>query len=260
MRWINKKRPPKELQEFKAKLDKQKKEDGVPHEKPFGLLKSDPIANPAVQIALAKEQGYICCYCMAAIPIKEGEEERPVARIEHFKPRSVYDGMNKQPDLRIDYSNFLLACENKHSHCDIKKKDKELCEVFSLTGKRKRVREKLRIGYTKTCVIYSQQASIHEDIGGDLKADKSGDYQEGILNLNCKSLRDQRKGAWKGVSKYITRQIDTPKWEDKKAKALQVAQDLHEKYSNRNKNQKFYPFCEVILYQLEKRFKELRSI
>lgn len=259
MKWINKKHPPKGLQEFQAKLKKQTKEDGIVQQKTFGLLKGDDTANRAVQIALAKEQGYICCYCMGAIPIKEGETERPVARIEHFKPRSIYDGINKKPDLRIEYSNLFLACDNNHNHCDILKDDDELCEAFVLIGNKNLVKRSLAISYTKKGIIYSGQEEINKDIGGDLKKDQSGDYEQGILNLNCSTLINSRIGAWKGISRRITKLVGTPDWESKREKALQIARDLHQQYASRKKDNKFYPFCEVVVYELERRFKDLKS-
>lgn len=257
MRWIDKQKyEPKELTEFKEKLAEEREKEGLIHENPFNLLKDDALVNPAVQIALAKEQGYICCYCMGKIPIKEGEKERPVGRIEHFKPKSVYNGKDNKPDLRIEYSNLFLACENENNHCDIKKRKEELCEAFILIGKKKEVTRNLAITYSPKGVIHSKQEEINQDIGGELKEDNSGDYQEGHLNLNCIRLIRSRVGAWKAISRDITR-LAGKDWN--KPKALQIAKDMHKKYSSRKKDKKFYPFCEMILYQLEKRFKELKS-
>lgn len=260
MRWIDKpKHEPKELKEFKKKLAEETEKEGLIHENPFNLLKDDEVVNPAVQIALAQEQGYICCYCLGEIPLKEGEEERPVGRIEHFKPKSVYNGKEKEPDLRIEYSNLLLACENENNHCDVKKGNEELCEVLILIGKKKEVTRNLAITYSPKGVIHSKKEAINQDIGGELKEDGTGDYQEGHLNLNCIRLIRSRVGAWKAVSRKITEDVGTPQWEKKRPKALQVAKDLHKKYSNRKKDKKFHPFCDMILHQLEKRFKELKS-
>lgn len=102
---------------------------------PFDEL--DRIADTLLPYSLAKEQGFICCYCMSEIKEKKDAEGKTIygketkqgqnklpqlyMKVEHFKPRSIYDGDKHysisdhkekiREDLRIDYQNLLCACE-----------------------------------------------------------------------------------------------------------------------------------------------------
>jgi len=64
---------------------------------------------------LITEQGHICCYCEKRIKRKD-------SHIEHFRPQSVYPGMN------LDYCNMLCSCmretmKGEPLHCGNKKED-----------------------------------------------------------------------------------------------------------------------------------------
>lgn len=55
-------------------------------------------------VALLKEQGYICCYCMQRI-------EKKSSHIEHVIPRSV-SGTNEAQ--KLDYSNMIASCQGEY--------------------------------------------------------------------------------------------------------------------------------------------------
>ena len=52
-----------------------------------------------LRLALLKEQGFICCYCMRRI--QEAMEKK--MKIEHFKAFSIYNGTNEKPNLTLNY-------------------------------------------------------------------------------------------------------------------------------------------------------------
>lgn len=76
------------------------------------------------------------------------------------------------------------------------------------------------------------------------------------MKFYCKALINLRSGAWKAISRRITK-LGGSDWDKKKVQ--EVAKDFHTKYSQRKKDGKFHPYYGVIVYQLEKRFRELRS-
>jgi len=117
---IKSNKEPKELIELKKILFDYEKENNKKVAKTFDYLKGDKITTLAVQKSLAKEQGFICCYCMSEIKIDENSETSERIQIEHFMPKSVYNGKNGKEDLRIEYSNFLGGCLNNKT-CGSKK-------------------------------------------------------------------------------------------------------------------------------------------
>lgn len=58
--------------------------------------------------ALAKEQGYLCCYCMGRI-----EATQEGMKVEHWSPQNPQDGHS---DEQIDYGNLLGACTGNQGH------------------------------------------------------------------------------------------------------------------------------------------------
>jgi uncharacterized protein (TIGR02646 family) len=88
MRYIRKGSEPEALAQWKQ----QENENWKPT---WDDLRGTP--KIAVQDALLKEQGFICCYCGRQI-------QRQSSHIEHFKPRSTF------PTLTLDYANFLASC------------------------------------------------------------------------------------------------------------------------------------------------------
>ena len=67
MRHIKSNHEPKELIDFKKNGSKT-----------FNALKNDKNANKAVQLSLAEETGYVCCYCMQKI--KESKDKKRVEK------------------------------------------------------------------------------------------------------------------------------------------------------------------------------------
>ena len=66
-----------------------------------------------VHKSLAREQGFICCYCEAGISVDD-------SHVEHFRPRSEF------PHLQLCYDNLHCSCQRKTvkgvpSHCGHRK-------------------------------------------------------------------------------------------------------------------------------------------
>lgn len=87
MRYIDKSAEPPDLVEFKAAAN----ENWTPT---YRDLDKQPI-----RAALAREQGYLCCYCGSRVGERQGD-----CHIEHFVPRSIDRG------LELDYRNMLACC------------------------------------------------------------------------------------------------------------------------------------------------------
>ncbi len=259
MRFIKKEgHEPIALRDYKRQIQ----EGDVEPQDTFDDLSAD--ARKALQQQLAREQGYLCCYCMREIKTRMGDEgkEIPLMRIEHFKPQSIFNGQitradlvkftcdeeqKVREDLRVDYYNLFCACPenkaNKDRHCDVKKDKYELCIIPNLSdNKHKRFFEQLR--YTDKGKII-----IPENCKKDF---------EDKLNLNCESLVDKRAFVWKAISKELTRAAGHSNWNQGGLKLERKVQALLEKYKNPRKNGKYYQFRDFILYRLRKRFPDIR--
>lgn len=136
---------------------------------------------------LLKEQGYICCYCMAEITFDD-------MRVEHWLDQST--NLNEQ----LTYNNLLAACHGNdkidpnNKHCDAQKADKEL--KFNPSNKdhdmNRLIKYKLSSGQ-----IYSEDIEFNEQIGNTEK--KENEKDKSVLNLNFVLLKNNRIGVWKGI-------------------------------------------------------------
>lgn len=171
--------------------------------------------------ALLEEQGYLCCYCMQRI-------EQDKMRIEHWKPQSKY------PLLQLDYHNLLAACQGNEGkprdseHCDKRKGDKEItikpldktCETF--------------IKYRGNGQIYSENSIINEELNK-------------VLNLNLESLRKNRNAALDAVKKGFNKKYGKESW-----KIRDINREIN-RYTNKDYQGKYKPYCQYIIYFLNKK-------
>lgn len=71
-----------------------------------------------IRLALLKEQGFICAYCMKRISDKMDKRGNPITRIEHYTAQST------EESLRLNYLNMLGVCNGNEGnprrllHCD----------------------------------------------------------------------------------------------------------------------------------------------
>jgi uncharacterized protein (TIGR02646 family) len=177
---------------------------------------------------LLAEQGYICCYCMQRISKK-------IMKIEHWQPQSKY--LEKQ----LDYQNLLAACrgnegELKHlQHCDTHKGEQEI--TINPLGK---LTESIK--YRGNGRIYSDDPNIDREIND-------------ILNLNIQTLVNNRAEIIDKVRQDLTK--------IKGKQAAWSANDVKrklQKYEEKNAAGEYEPYCQAVVYFLNKRFaKKLSS-
>ena len=244
---------------------------------PFNDLKNDSDLNPLIQNSLVEEQGYICCYCMQELPVwkdKHGND-RPKIKIEHYKPKSYYDGNvhnskdlckesgDKREDLRVDYNNLLAACCD-NPHCDDDgsgKGSKELCYILNpALVADKNFKRLYQIKYNNDGKISSNDLDINRELGGEFSSETTSGFNQGILNLNHEPLRKARRKAWRIVSKNITKDLGTPDWNSNREEALIFAKKYRDRYKRKRKaDGKFFEYCGIVVFMLENRFRELRT-
>jgi uncharacterized protein (TIGR02646 family) len=240
-----------------------------------------PKVNPKeiLQEALAKEQGYVCCYCMQAIP--RGINNELVMRIEHFKPQSIFNHTNP-PDLTVNYSNLLAACENTQEkgnshlhHCDVSKGNIVAQHLQNpALGDNK-------IWYSNSGAIYSHDDGIKAEIGG-IESKKGEVFDAGLLNLNEQTIKAQRKNAWVKVREQLCDELGL-KWtgelnkkspthifaiEQRIKRYSEMYKEKHEhEYKDKDgKNKKstvtiskFLPFYGYVLWELEQLLAKIKQ-
>ncbi len=231
---------------------------------------------------LVKEQGYICCYCQQRIDIKEGEV--PKMKLEHFKPKDIYDGTQKDadgntlPNLSLDYNNMLAACKgyaNEETHCDSCKSGKELQKIPNLTDIDF---NNFKINYIAYKAVQNPHTRKESDRWIKVKplcneiikeAEKNNDLQkknylvnndpltgkkEGCLNLNHQTLMSRRfSNGWQPVFNIFYRKFGDKNWNTKEGKELasQII-DIHQKT---DKDGYFKEFCQVVIDLLKAEFR-----
>lgn len=263
MRKIQKTHSPKELQVFNKKNPNASYEDLCD----YTIIDKEDNSNPTqlkniLQEALAKEQGYICCYCLQSIR-NEGALEMV---IEHFKPKGIHDGNNGQLDLRTDYSNLLAACSKKKNkdgkkekgtgHCDVYKAEKEFQYLNNPSGTSFKD-QKRNFHYNVRGKVFCKDENLNKEIGGILKEDDK--VEEGIINLNHPHLINKRIGVWNSISRKFKKAAKTERWEQKRKELLPLARELRNEYENPKKDKSLHPFCEMVVHLLEKKFRELKQ-
>ena len=172
---------------------------------------------------LLEEQGHICCYCMGRITFEN-------SKIEHFKPQSKY------PKEALNYKNLFLACKGgegeDEQHCDSSKKDQEL-EAVDLLRKDFPIEKRVKYRERKkemAVLITSDEPQLQNEI-------------DSILNLNCEKLKRNRYQKWNEVKERIKKQ----------GFKVQVLKKTIRFYQSRQKDRKYAPFCQMIIFFLERK-------
>lgn len=188
-----------------------------------------------IRSTLYQEQGGICCYCMKRISLDYGN-----TKIEHFKPRNIYNGKDGKENLKLNYNNLLLACKgeemdsnnNKVSCCDSKKGETELLFVNPLD---QNIESKFY--YTSSGEITSHEESIKNEI-------------KAILNLNNQTLKNLRKKVYEHIKQRINKAVEQKKC------SLGLLNSLRKEWYEPDKMGLFKPFCMVAVYLIDKKIKE----
>jgi uncharacterized protein (TIGR02646 family) len=170
---------------------------------------------------LLAEQGQICCYCMQRIS-KEN------MKVEHWQPQSKYS------EKQLDYQNLLAACrgnegEPKHlQHCDTHKGEQEM----TLNPLDKLIKS---IKYRKDGRIYSDDPNIDQDLNK-------------ILNLNIQTLVNNRAE----IIDDVIQSLINIKGKQAVWSVAHIKKKIQQ-YETKTAG-KYHPYCQVIIYFLNKRF------
>lgn len=203
-------------------------------------------AIPELVQSLLKEQGYICAYCMRRIPKKDKIYKKDGAnfvytnedhRIEHIKSRELHD------DLKLDYTNMVVCCPGHigtEDHCDRLKGAKDISfspldQQFIDT-----------IKYSSDGTIISTNEAYNKEIND-------------TLNLNTELLKRNRKAMLIEVITKIN--VNCKKGTNWDKKTLEsYLYKYSEKHSEKDKEgvkEKYYPYCGVVSWFLQKKLRTL---
>ena len=211
MRAITKGAEPRELTHYRSQPHAYF--DGAPKE--------------SLRLALAKEQGYLCAYCMRRIKATHNG-----MKIEHFRAQDTH------PELALSYRNMLGVCnggegqERNLQHCDSHKGNRAI--TIDPLDKPERF-----IRYLNDGSIISDNDSIWADL-------------DTTLNLNITTLRRDRKAAWDGVYGALKRLGDDGFREGTLRRKIAK---LREKSSDGM----YSEYCGMVLYFLAKKLRKVAA-
>ncbi|WP_224247775.1 retron system putative HNH endonuclease [Hyalangium gracile] len=188
--------------------------DGLPQE-----------AKDDIRAQLAREQGFLCCYCMQRItPDLHG------MKIEHWAPQGDPATRHRQ----LDWKNLLGACRGNEGqplraqHCDTRKGD------IPLTVNPSDERCEQLVRFLADGSIESGTPAVNDDLNQ-------------TLNLNYALLRNNRKAALAGFLEAMRRKFPQLTWTD--ASLERALAELQQP----NARGQLQPYCQVLIYWLKKR-------
>lgn len=181
----------------------------------------------AIRMALLKEQGWLCAYCMTRIIDKD-------VKVEHWHCRSnkVYKGE------QIDYGNMLGVCtgnrggSKKEQHCDERKGDGDI--KFNPANPAHHPR--LAISYSINGEICSDDADFNRDLNER-------------LNLNHAKLKNNRRAVSDEVIKCLNKSAGC-------RTRAEVDRMVHG-WKTPDGSGRLQEYCDVAVFFLEKRRKRL---
>lgn len=189
--------------------------------------------NNDVRTSLLVEQGHLCCYCMRRIP-ESGKT--PGSKIEHFLCQEDHKGEE------LNYRNMLLACLGNEGS----PKRLQTCDSFK--------------GSTTLSVNPSDNARNIEDLivykaNGEIYSpdDQLNIDLDSVLNLNVKSLKDNRREIYLAVQNRI--QIEGKKI-GKQSLKKRFLEKEKEKWLALSSS-KYKEYCMVGVYVIDKKLKKL---
>lgn len=212
MRTITKSQEPQSLIEHRA----------TPNATYDGYKEKDDL-----RTVMVRDQGAICCYCMARI-----RPTRAVMKIEHFRCQTNH------PDLELNFNNLFAAClgnpgqsPNKQ-HCDTRKGSSTFSRELINTPYRL---EEL-VHYRSNGEIFAKDPDLDRDLNE-------------VLNLNFGRLVENRKAALDAFRIYLN---------TKKNKGKQLTRPAIEALIQRwngtgQEGITLEPYCQVVVYWLRKR-------
>lgn len=262
MKPIKKQRPePKELTKFRQIVNLPENE--FQKENIWNTFKGDESALLPTQWSVAKEQGFVCCYCQKELEtyIDSYKRKRVEVELEHYKPKSIYDGsvnseekakllcdkaQKEREDLRINYQNLLGACGSS-GHCGNKKSDTELCFIPN-PGK------STEKDFPVFCYNMKGKMRPSDDYDDEKKEALTQELND-VLNLNDENLKKLRVSYWVALKNKIKRECKIEMLHSGKQKEERYVKELMEELSQKNKEGKFHIFYDCLLHLLKSEYK-----
>jgi len=239
------------------------------------------------EMALLKEQGFICAYCNNRIP--EYKKERRIkyckVKVEHWHPQT--STISDAENLDTNYDNMIICCtggqifSENPACCDTRKK-----ELF-ITLNPQIENHINQLKYTSNgqiyCIDYDNEEEIKqryqnllntkgEEVtyrnGNSTKYLKADDLEEEelklaiqydilfTLNLNTRRLTKLREDKWNHIHEEIVPRFRTPHMYSVDKRAL-LSERIHYFQNVKDKDGKFEPFCMVKIFYLQERLKKL---
>lgn len=219
MRSIKKGLEPKEFIEYRVKLSSSQS---------GGRSVFDDFSDkPVLRDSIAKEQGFLCCYCMRRI-----EPEGTKMKIEHYK------SIDDFPEVAVTYSNLLGACYGGEG----KKYNDQHCDTHR--GSTPLTIDPLDSGQCERLIRYSgtgEVSSVDEQVNYDVNE---------TLNLNLGWMKTNRSQVAKSVIEGLKKKQSTGVW------TRSLLEKEIEKWKT-PKNGKLEEYCQVAIYYLSKKLNAL---
>lgn len=198
----------------------------------YGNLTADALK--AIRQSLAREQSYLCCYCMASLDPKAGTDGKVSRmRIEHWWPQSDPEGGEERA---LDYSNMLGACPGNEGsppslqHCDVRKGQQRINIDPRVPSAHPQ-----QIRYTANGALAIEQRELQEDI--DLR-----------LNLNAPHLQANRREALARFQQELFKRLGA----DRAWTRERLRREI-ERLQRPNSNGRLLPYAGMIIFWLRKR-------
>ena len=197
-----------------------------------------------VRIALAKEQGYLCAFCMRELDLdaydKHGQRQTKIAHLLARHPKNATAAQQEERRLLgMSYRNMVLACDGGQSsdtvHCDAQQANSDV--TIPLFDQIEMAR-----------VTFGSRGQVHhprfqDQIGHDAT-------RPGLLNLNAPSLMARRYNRWYTIASDLNKK---GLW-----KPGELQKQL-EMWDGRDKNGHLREDCQCVVYFLLKSLKLLES-
>jgi uncharacterized protein (TIGR02646 family) len=186
---------------------------------------------------LLEEQGYLCAYTMERVePGLISDSNKPKVKLEHINPQNG----DKNNDL--SHKNVVAVCNGnegespKNQYADTRKGEDLLDRRLHPTNSDI---EKI-ICYRPNGEIFTGIRELDMQLTDDDK-----EHRLSVLNLNYKTLRDAREGAYEAVKIRL----------NKKNWSLSAINDEIKRFESLHNNKRL-AFCGFVLYRLRKDYNQ----
>jgi hypothetical protein len=202
----------------------------TPNARYTGFVDSEQL----LKLALCKEQGFICCYCLQRISLDSTSVEHYITQKPH--PDSLLSPQEHQAH-ELDYLNMLASCNNKGRNCSGIRGNAPLsidpCKV-SIES---------QIGYKNDGLIYAiDKNSLVEQ---DLETLKLGNTTKPQIKFGEHWLIENRAA----VIEKIRQKLTTKGW-TKTAITAEI-----KAWQSFDKEGYLEPYCQVAIFYLRKKLK-----